>query len=381
MKIQLENTFEIFFLGVMVGLYGNWLISFFDRLIFPTQVDLLFFVQFALAAAVLLSFSAYFISAFVNRFDVNPNLFWVLNVVLSLTCFIYQDSFIKHDANMLGSNIVFWVMGVIILSVILPIEWLSSGRRHASMIKKRWKKPKIGILNDMGWDATNPEISTYTDISPEQWKQALSDDTFETELIDVNSEFEGFIAILNPYGALYPEVDVNSFTTLHKIQGFVKEGGLFINISDIPSYYAYDLKIKRRLDLTQAIYMAQNNQVTVVRPFELTPMVKELGLRVLAISPPQQQNFGAFSASPQNILSERIAFMETNTTALIPTIPWQGSTVSSFFEAKYGEGDLLISLCFLDKPAHTQQAKDTIKNAIVQSAKNNLRTKINLHKK
>jgi hypothetical protein len=32
MDNQLENTFEIFFLGVMVGLYGNWLISFFDKL-------------------------------------------------------------------------------------------------------------------------------------------------------------------------------------------------------------------------------------------------------------------------------------------------------------------------------------------------------------
>ncbi len=380
MSKQLENTFEIFFLGVMVGLYGNWLISFFDRLEFPAQVGPLFFVQFSLAIAVLLSFAAYFISAFVNRFNVNPNLFWVLNVVFSLTCFIFQDSFIKHDSNILGNNVVFWVMGFIILSVILPIEWLSSGRRHADIIKKRWKNPKIGILNDMGWDTTNPEISSYTNISPEQWKQALNDSTFEAKLIDVNSEFDGFVAILNPYGAVYPETDVNSFATLRKIQDFVKEGGLFVNIADIPSYYAYDLKIKRRLDLTQAIYMSQNNQVTVVRPFELTPMVKELGLRVLAIIPAQQQNFNAFSQTAQSIFAERIAVMERNTISLIPTIQSQGFKISSFFEAKYGEGDFLVSLIFLDSSAHNQQAKDTLKNAIVQSAKHNLQTKIDSHK-
>lgn len=377
MDNRLENTFEIFFLGVMVGLYGNWLISFFDKLTFPTELNFSFYILFGFAIAVLLTFSAYFISAFVGRFS--SNVFWVLNVVFSLTCFIFQDSFIKHDQSVLGQNIVFWVMGFVILSVILPVEWLSSGRRHKSLIRKRWKKPKIGILNDMGWDTTNPEISTYTDVTPEGWKDALKDKTFDVQLINANSSFDGFVAILNPYGAVYPEVDLKNFSTLNKILHFVKEGGVFVNIADIPSYYAYDLKIKRRLDLTQAIYLSQNNQVTVVRPFELTPMVKELGLRVFGVIPPQPQSFNSFSQKAPNIVTERIAFMERNTNSLIPPIQWQGFPSSSFFEAKYGDGDLILSLIFLTHTTHNQQAKDTIKDAIVQSTKNNLRQKMSLH--
>ena len=56
--------------------------------------------------------------------------------------------------------------------------------------------PKVGILNDMGWDPKNEEIRAWTDISPEEWKKAIeklageSKVKIKVKLIDVKNSTE-----------------------------------------------------------------------------------------------------------------------------------------------------------------------------------------------
>lgn len=56
--------------------------------------------------------------------------------------------------------------------------------------------------------------------------------------------------IINPYGGVYPETDFSNLTSLNIIFQYVRNGGIYINISDIPFYYAYDKDLNRRIDTT-----------------------------------------------------------------------------------------------------------------------------------
>ena len=83
------------------------------------------------------------------------------------------------------------------------------------------------------------------------------------------------------------------FLRLRKLN-YVREGGVFANVADIPSYWAYNPDLHRKLDTTTAIYgtlqTPTGTQIFSTRPFELTPLAKKLGLRVAGISQGFPQN-------------------------------------------------------------------------------------------
>src|SRR5690606_23086965 len=56
--------------------------------------------------------------------------------------------------------------------------------------------------------------------------------------------------VINPYGGSYPEEDFESFASLDSIFEYVKNGGIFINIADIPFYYAHSGSHHRNIDTT-----------------------------------------------------------------------------------------------------------------------------------
>ena len=378
MENQHENGFAIFFLGVLVGIYGNWLISFLERLTFPLELNLAFYTLLGLALSSFASFSFYLISAFRRWY--HPNLFWVSHVVVTLVSFVFQNSFIKNDQNTLVQNIVFWTVGVVIFCIILGIEWVSSGRRHRHLLDSRWRKPVIGILNDIGWDTANKETCTYTDIPPTEWKRVFdSAPNLTAKIVSTRDSFDRFVAILNPYGGVYPETNLRDLSVLKKILGFVGEGGTFINVADIPSYFAYDQKLDRRLDTTSPIFVVQNNQIQPLRLFEMTPLMKELGLRVLNTQ--LQQDFSQFSNAKATIVSERVAVVEPNMKSFIPMNSTANLQTSAFFGVKYGEGDFIFSLLFITRSLHNQNAKNIIKEALVKVTTDNLSKKTLLHKR
>jgi len=374
-----ENTFTLFLLGVLVGVYGNWLISFLDRLVFPTEIGTIFFIQILLVILSFMTFFFYFMSAYLRKYY--PTLFWIAHSVSTPIIFIFQDSFVKSDPSSLTQNIVSWTVTFPIFCLILTVEWIRFGRYHKHILKKRWKKPTIGILSDMGWDIKNEEIYTWTDFSPEDWQRAFeSSPSTNVELTNVEKSFDRFGAILNPYGGVYPEIDLKNLSTLKKILNFVREGGVFINVADVPSYWAYDQNLRRKLDITSPIYVIKDNQIASIRPFELTPLIKELGLRVLNIT--LQQDLNQFSKSKVDIVSRRIAVVESNLETSIPTKttpPNLGNLeTSALFTVKYGEGDFIFSLFFINDETHSQKAKDIIKNAISKITLNKLREKASL---
>jgi hypothetical protein len=377
-----ESDIGLFLLGALVGIYGNWLISFFERLKFNSPYDWTFFALLFMSVGVFMTFSIYLITAFRNVWY--PGVFVGINIALAFTCFVFQNAF-SVPKNPLYENMIFWIYGVVILFSIAPIEWWVL-RKRQSALKNRWKKPKIGILNDMEWNPADNEISSWATIPPSEWVEAFRMEKSKVELIDVSKSFDGYTIVLNPYGGVYPEVNLEKRTILRKIQNFVEEGGIFVNIADIPTYWAYHIKLKRKVETAKAIYNVSQNQLISQRPFKLTPLMKELGLTIIGIK--LKEDFSKFSTRQTNIYSERFAISESNTKSLIPENVIAAATnqteeksdlkylhLTGFFDTKYGEGDFIFSLASFGQ---SQQDKEVLKKAIIQSTLDDLKEKTNL---
>jgi len=267
---------------------------------------------------------------------------------------------------------------IVIVFLLLYGVGIPQTRYHEFVLKRRWKKPlKIGILNDMKWDLNNKEIFAWSDISPNDWKNAIEmfakerKASVKVDLIDIRMKFDSYTAILNPYGGVYPELDLQNLSTLEKIVNYVREGALFINVADIPSYWAYNPDLHRRLDIASAIYGVSATpaglQIIATKPFELSPLMKKLGLRVLGF--PKGIQLTVTTKTPPIIKSERVVIVESNVTSCIPTskqLYVDGNTYdfSALFFVKFGEGDFLFSLIWINTEYHDQQAKEAIRDAI-----------------
>ncbi len=279
--------------------------------------------------------------------------------------------------------VVLSVVVIIVFLLLVAIGTVQIGYREFKL-RRRWRSQlRIGVLNDNGWDLNNPAIFAWTDISPEQWKSRLeayapaNNLKLEVEWITVNSNFDGYVAILNPYGSVYPEEDLKNLRTLNRVTSFVREGGLFINVADIPFYYGYDRDLKRKLETTQPVYtpILQANQLSFAptRLFELSPLAKELGIRILNVGSGAMTNLLPALGRSVAVFYQRAVINESNIESCIGTATvtfadgTQGQVTPLFF-AKYGEGDFLISLFFINDTVHSPGQRESICDAISKLA-------------
>jgi len=297
----------------------------------------------------------------------------------------------------LPPNLGMWLATLLLIVVAFLLLYgvgIPQAKYHEFVLRHRWKEPlKIGILNDMKWNVNNKEIFAWSDTPPNDWKNVIEKFAEEqklsmkVELINVRMKFDSCAAILNPYGGVYPELDLRNLSTLEKIVNYVREGGLFINVADIPSYWAYNPDLHRKLDITSPIYGASVTpvglQIVATKPFELTPLMKKLGLRVLGFPKGIQQNLQSVVTTKISsiIASERLAIVESNVMSCIPTskqLYIDGNTheMSGLFFVKYGEGDFLFSLIWINTAYHNQQAREAIRHAICKLTIDKLASKI-----
>lgn len=279
----------------------------------------------------------------------------------------------------------FWIL---VLAIIVLILYGSGATTMALASLKLWRRkgfwflvPKIGILNDMGWDAANDETHCWTKVSPEEWK-ALLESKLKTclkakvKLINAEKDFDSYIAVLNPYGGVYPENDLKTSQTLNKIFDYVNKGGIFVNVADIPGYWAYNKILKRRLDATPAIYGIDRTKeggiaITPVRPFMLTPFMEKLGLQVynteigeLHIWNVEFEEEFDDCVRIGEMTVHRVAVVEKNVIPVIkPRELMPNVDATPLFLVNYGEGSFIISLVF-ESSDNNQKIKELIANVL-----------------
>ena len=306
-------------------------------------------------------------------------------------------------AGIIGSLLIlqlrfsYWLLGILLIA--LAVLVLLGGRIDSLVIKRyylklRQRRPKIAILNDMGWHPEDSQVSAWTDISPTEWLEEIEKQAKETKvkvrvrLITTNSNLNAYTVVINPYGGVYPEKNLVAFETLDKIFNCVKEGGLFVNVADIPGYWAYNPLLKRRVEAVPPVWdiVTEDNRIGLreLRPFTMVPWMQRLGLRALNIEGSWSRGLSlGLEAESQDAVGfkvgrmdlHRAAKLEENVQPVIghlsnesgqmirlPGPSGESVSLTPMFFANYGDGDFLISLVFIS--AQEERAKHELKEIL-----------------
>jgi hypothetical protein len=136
---------------------------------------------------------------------------------------------------------------------------------------------KIGVFAPYDIDSDN---SSWVNVSLRQLNQKLLLSKINFKVFNKEISFRDYPVVVNPYGGVYPEKNLSTLTSFKHIIKYVRSGGIYVNISDIPFYYAYDINLDRRIDTTPFA-----GPSTVARSFTQTLLTTHIHNFVIAINP------------------------------------------------------------------------------------------------
>ena len=217
-------------------------------------------------------------------------------------------------------------------------SWI--GRKFYLSIRKR--RPRIGILNDIEWSRIGSQTEAWTTTNSEQWLADIKGQVLKrglnvrVYLITKDHNFDQYTAIVNPYGGVYPEKDTVDLHTLRKIFKYVKDTGLFVNVADIPGYWAYNVLLQRCVEAAPPLrgMILQEGKLLIpeLPLFSMVPWIQQLGLRVYnmgngvtSISLQVEATFDDFTESRLRPLDLSRAAKVENNMQVILGHPWTNS--------------------------------------------------------
>jgi hypothetical protein len=232
---------------------------------------------------------------------------------------------------------------------------------------RRWRRPRVGIiagLNSTRGDGVDP---IWTDITPEEWQEEIRKAALrrgillKVPLIRAAQAFDAFDVILNPFGSTYPEANFRDFPIYQRLLAYIREGGLFVNVADIPTYFAYNGNLKRSIDRTPPLYTYSGEPL---RFFTRVPLMEELAVRVGNYEMPTpptvavtaEPSYAACVPFPQTLVITRAAVVEGNVEPVFTPLDLGGNKVTPHFFCQYGDGRVLSSLSFLSEPFSSNRA-------------------------
>jgi len=223
-----------------------------------------------------------------------------------------------------------------------------------------WFCPRVGILCGVSKRINGDIPLVWTDISPEEWCDEIqvaaqaAGKKIKTKLVYANESINLYNAIINPFGGNYPESSFDGFPIYNKLLQYIMIGGLFVNVADIPTYWAYNPNLKRILDRTPAVYGVAGEEV---RYFSRAPLMEELSLRTFNVErhdgPPEwpvqlTPEFNNFNLHINTILASRAVLVDGNVEPVIEPTKTNGAVMTPLFFCNYGNGRCLFSLSFLN---------------------------------
>lgn len=277
----------------------------------------------------------------------------------------------------------------------------------------RTKKPVIGIVNDLPWSPW-PEKGTYawawSKMKPDEWcskiNSAIKKSRINTnpKLIKITKPWtrwflDRYVIIINPYGSVYPEVDIKELTVWKSVLHYVLHGGRFVNVADIPFYWAYDPRREIRYELVKYFhqYVPIYKQISSDEwhpaiggilsfgPYPETPFLSELRINVINteriegedINPRYYPLKFKTSLSKSNDLDSvainrgvvigkiekgKRKIEVKHVESLVEEVEWDGKLVTPFCSIYFGEGKFLVSLIFLEYDKQPENVRGKITN-------------------
>ena len=168
------------------------------------------------------------------------------------------------------SKHLLWIVVLILLLILVGVgllDWIRTFYLYCVFFINK-KTKRIGLFASYEVRSDN---SSWVNVSLNQILNELTKSKVKFGIITKDKNFEKYPIVVNPYGGVYPETNLSSLKTLNNIFSYVREGGIYINIADIPFYYAYDENLKRRIDTTPLA-----GDFSQVRSFLQTILTKKL---------------------------------------------------------------------------------------------------------
>lgn len=175
------------------------------------------------------------------------------------------------------------------------------------------------------------DTSSWVDVSLRKISHILDSRNIRYSIDKKESVFKKHQIIVNPYGGVYPESDISNLVSLDSIFLFVRNGGVYLNIADIPFYYAYDKNLQRRIDTTP---LAGDFQL--IRSFLQTVLTKKLHCLVFAL-----KNGDDFKGGIERIIE--LPGLANNLFEKDISIDETGAKYSPVLKIPYGKGYFVFS--------------------------------------
>jgi len=149
------------------------------------------------------------------------------------------------------------VISIIFIFIIVIYTPLSNWIWSNSM-KRKLEQPIVGIISHNGCP------SSFTDFTPQDWRDRLNQLSLRNELISVSQINGKYAAIINPCGEVYPEEELLTLKTFDRIKKYLLEGGLFLCAGGLAFFYGGDLRAQNRM-------VALADELPIYIPVPLTP--------------------------------------------------------------------------------------------------------------
>lgn len=275
----------------------------------------------------------------------------------------------------------------------------------------RTKKLVIGVINDLPWSEEETHPWAWSKMKPDEWISKLNNLIKKNKLnakvktINITKPWtrwflDKYFLILNPYGSVYPEVNIKELTVWNSILYYVLHGGKFVNVADIPFYYAYDPKRKIRYEMVKyfhqyvPIYQRSSNDVWYpvagiplsLGPYLETPFLSELRVNIInteerrdgKISPISPSlKFKSSSDELDSVAINRGIVVGKHVESLVEEIEWQGKLITPFCSIYFGKGKFIVSLIFLEYDKQSEDIREKITNLqcdlIIEEVRNALK--------
>lgn len=100
------------------------------------------------------------------------------------------------------------------------------------------------------YEISDSENSSWVNISINDFTELFGENNIRVKKILNTNSLDKYPLVINPYGGSYPESNFHELESFNKILDYVKRGGIFVNVADIPFYYAYSKLHLRNIDTT-----------------------------------------------------------------------------------------------------------------------------------
>ncbi|OQX50360.1 MAG: hypothetical protein B5M53_12630 [Candidatus Cloacimonas sp. 4484_209] len=291
---------------------------------------------------------------------------------------VIRTTTLAIGASLIGSSLFIFLakpdaLSLIILAMGVMSLLHGTGFLQEFIVRKilRWcgtKKPVIGIVNDLPW-SPRPEKGTYawawSKMEPGEWYSKIdnaikkSKINAKPKLIKITTPLrrwflDRYLVIVNPYGSVYPEVDIKELTIWKSILYYVLHGGRFVNVADIPFYWAYDPKREIRYEMVkyfhQYVPMYKRSSDDVLHPVS-GGIISFDYLDSVAIN--RGVVVGKVEKGERKIEVNHVKSM-------VEELEWDGKLVTPFCSIYFGKGKFLVSLAFLEYDKQQEDIREKI---------------------